>query len=167
MLAPPSSCRTPECGRLAFQGGYCEKCAKPAVDPNKPIDKHEHHREWKKLYLTTRWRKLRDLILRRDPVCMECKRRASTIADHKIDHRGDLILFWDPNNIRGICKPCHDIKTGSTHGVGERAKPKPGLVNGKVVDYAPNVSTPKSATSRFDFLAALLRKPLPENDGGK
>lgn len=170
MFKPPSSCRTPECGGLAVERGYCEKCVKP-VDPNKPIDKHEHHREWKHLYDQQRWRHpirgLRALILRRDPVCMECKRRPSEIADHIQDHRGDQILFWSPNNLRGICKQCHDIKTGTMHGIGERAAPKPGLVNGKVVDYAPNVETPKSDTSDFDFKAALNRKPLPKPDDEK
>lgn len=170
MLKPPSSCRTPECPGLAVERGYCEKCLKP-VDPTKPIDRHEHHREWKSLYDQQRWRHpvrgLRALILRRDPVCMECKRRPSEIADHIQDHRGDQILFWSPKNLRGLCKLCHDAKTGTMHGVGDRTPAKQGLIAGKVVDYAPNTPEIKPVDSGFDFLAALRKKPLPENGGNK
>lgn len=172
MFKPPSSCRTPTCPGLAVERGYCAVCLKlPEHEVVTLENKHDHHRQWKQLYDQQRWRHplrgLRALVLRRDPVCMECKRRPSEIADHIIDHRGDQILFWSAKNLRGLCKLCHDAKTGMMHGIGERAAPKPGLVNGKVVDYAPNVDTPKSDTSGFDFLGALSKKPLTEPEDDK
>jgi hypothetical protein len=59
---------------------------------------------------------LRALILRRDPVCVECHRAPSAVADHIADHEGNLELFFDEKNVRGICKACHDRKTGMEHG---------------------------------------------------
>ena len=143
MNTPPTACRTPGCKGYAVRSGLCSDCAGITVgDTATPprISKHDYHRPWKHLYNTTRWRKLRDAILRRDPICTDgvvCeKRAASTVADHKIDHRGNLQLFYDPNNLRGVCKPCHDTKTGSSHGGGNREPSLPGLdSNGRVLDY--------------------------------
>jgi 5-methylcytosine-specific restriction protein A len=28
-----------------------------------------------------------------------------------IPHRGDDLLFWDPNNWQALCRDCHDAKT--------------------------------------------------------
>jgi 5-methylcytosine-specific restriction endonuclease McrA len=44
-------------------------------------------------------------------------------------------LFYSPNNVQGVCKPCHDEKTGSMHGIGNRKESLGGLDNnGRVVD---------------------------------
>jgi 5-methylcytosine-specific restriction enzyme A len=40
----------------------------------------------------------------------------SEVTDHKIPHKGDMILFWDHRNWQGLCKRCHDIKTASEDG---------------------------------------------------
>lgn len=116
-------------------GGKCPSCATPVAQV--AVDKHDYHREWKKLYQCKRWKDLRLAILRRDPICRVCGRAASTVADHVKDHRGNPVLFYDAKNLQGICKPCHDGKTGSMHGGGGRNAPAaPALVNGCVRDYA-------------------------------
>lgn len=33
------------------------------------------------------------------------------VVDHIIPHRGDMKLFWDPNNWQGLTKADHDCKT--------------------------------------------------------
>ena len=33
---------------------------------------------------------------------------AATVVDHKIPHKGDQRLFWDPANWQSLCKPHHD-----------------------------------------------------------
>jgi 5-methylcytosine-specific restriction protein A len=68
---------------------------------------------------TTRWRKASKRFLSRpeNRLCVECKRRGravlATVVDHRRPHRGDWELFWDEDNWQGLCKPCHDRKTGS------------------------------------------------------
>ena len=32
----------------------------------------------------------------------------ATVADHKVPHRGDSRLFWNPDNLQSMTKPCHD-----------------------------------------------------------
>src|SRR5882762_6982914 len=103
---------------MALERGYCAECLK-AEGPKAIPTLSDHHREWRTLYDKARWRHpltgLRACILRRDPICKQCGRNPSTIADHKIDHRGNEVLFWNANNLRGICKECHDVKTGLEH----------------------------------------------------
>lgn len=32
----------------------------------------------------------------------------SPVCDHKVPHRGDATLFFDPDNLWTVCKQCHD-----------------------------------------------------------
>jgi 5-methylcytosine-specific restriction endonuclease McrA len=69
---------------------------------------------WQKWYDRQMWRGphgLQRVVLARDPVCMMCKREASTIADHIKAHKGVWELFCDLANLQGLCKRCHDRKT--------------------------------------------------------
>ncbi|MCH4175899.1 MAG: HNH endonuclease [Streptococcaceae bacterium] len=66
-----------------------------------------------KLYKTTRWKKLRIVVIRRDfGLCQECKRRGiitkGRIIHHKIEARDDLSKFWDIDNLEVICDSCHN-----------------------------------------------------------
>ncbi len=35
-------------------------------------------------------------------------RTIATIVDHRKAHKGDLDLFFDPDNLDSLCKPHHD-----------------------------------------------------------
>lgn len=66
-----------------------------------------------------RWRRLSKAWLSREPengVCARCRQAGRTAAadvvDHVVPHRGDQRLFWEESNWQGLCKPCHDAKTG-------------------------------------------------------
>lgn len=76
-------------------------------------------------YSTTGHRAFRAAVLERDPVCVECGKAPSYIADHYPTERIDLIQQGlnpnDPRYGRGLCKPCHDKRTGSTRGFGRAA----------------------------------------------
>lgn len=70
---------------------------------------------WRAWYNTTRWRKLRLNILKRDRFTCQwpgCGRvtgdTSQLVADHRRPHRGDAALFWDEDNLETLCKPCHD-----------------------------------------------------------
>lgn len=69
-----------------------------------------------------RWRKAREVFLKRHPLCEceECVRlgrvRQATVVDHKIPHKGDKNLFWDRNNWQAMAKQCHDRKTAKQDG---------------------------------------------------
>jgi 5-methylcytosine-specific restriction endonuclease McrA len=58
-----------------------------------------------------RWQRTRLQHLRLHPLCVMCEQqgvtRVATIVDHKVPHRGDMALFWDPNNRQSLCVPHH------------------------------------------------------------
>lgn len=64
------------------------------------------------LYHTSAWLTLRALQLDEHPMCCtpECGRLAS-VVDHVVPHRGNNALFFDQENLRSMCKRCHDRKT--------------------------------------------------------
>lgn len=67
-----------------------------------------------------KWRQLREWVLRRQPLCKECEKRGkiepATEVDHILKHGGDMKLFWDKNNLQGLCKKCHSAKTAREDG---------------------------------------------------
>ena len=72
----------------------------------------QHHT----LYNHWRWRDpkrgLRIRKLRHDPLCWYCKQAgrvtAADTVDHVVPHEGDEELFWDWDNLRSSCTPCHN-----------------------------------------------------------
>lgn len=75
-----------------------------------------------------RWRKLRESVLRRRPLCEDCLARGLTVAAEDLDHvvaraKGGTD---DEANLRPLCHACHSAKTvredgGFGRGVGGRA----------------------------------------------
>ena len=66
--------------------------------------------QWTKLYNNRRWRKKRQALLDREPLCRECRKlgkvTVATVADHVIEHRGDPDLFWH-GELQPLCSNCH------------------------------------------------------------
>jgi 5-methylcytosine-specific restriction endonuclease McrA len=61
-------------------------------------------------YMSARWRALRIVILRRDPICRGCEREASSAVDHIQPRKVRPDLAWDETNLQGICRTCHNEK---------------------------------------------------------
>ena len=61
------------------------------------------------------WRKIRLAFLAQYPLCALCQRERklapATVVDHIRPHRGNPELFYDPENLQALCKPCHSKKT--------------------------------------------------------
>jgi 5-methylcytosine-specific restriction endonuclease McrA len=104
------------------------KTIKPLVGTLKPLlgraqgeKAREQHRyrmqPWRAWYNTTRWARLRRQAFERD--LYTCQRSGeicagtgndpnSPVANHKVPHHGDPVLFWDINNIETVTKRIHD-----------------------------------------------------------
>jgi len=77
------------------------------------------------LYAGTRWQRVRDLALRRCPMCARCDRMVSAIVDHIVPSgvaiqqaidSGLYMLdryagFYFHTNLHGLCRACHYLKT--------------------------------------------------------
>lgn len=59
-----------------------------------------------------RWQAYRERFLREHPLCAMHLEQGRTVpasvVDHKVPHKGDHKLFWDPKNHQALCKTCHD-----------------------------------------------------------
>ena len=67
----------------------------------------------RRLYRTARWRRLRLRVLFEQ--AYRCALCGGVIVeqdiDHRVPHAGNLRLFWDRDNLQGLCKSCHSTKT--------------------------------------------------------
>jgi len=78
----------------------------------KPDYRSDEAREWRKLYKSARWNRLRQSVLDADPLCRYCLQveivEEAKVVDHIKPHKGDPELFWDINNLQPLCEPCHN-----------------------------------------------------------
>ncbi len=78
----------------------------------KPYGRSVEAALYRRLYKTARWHRLRDAQLAAEPLCRFCLAiedvTEATVCDHIEPHRGQLDLFYDPDNLQSLCAPCHD-----------------------------------------------------------
>jgi 5-methylcytosine-specific restriction protein A len=103
-------CAEPGCGALV-QYGRCPAHRAPPRDVAPSLADVIVH----KWYGSKRWQDLRASIIREQPFCRSCHaegRRILTVdVDHVRKHRGNPYLFWNRENLQGLCKACHTRKT--------------------------------------------------------
>ena len=65
-------------------------------------------------YNSRQWRKLRLMILERDPLCKMCEKRGKIITANVVDHTEPINKGGDKlntNNLQGLCTRCHNSKS--------------------------------------------------------
>lgn len=67
---------------------------------------------WHHLYNKKAWKQLRLDHLAKEPLCVYCQQEGrltpATVVDHIKAHKGDLGLFYSPDNLQSLCKLHHD-----------------------------------------------------------
>lgn len=85
--------------RCATCSGEADKARRPEGNP----------------YNTAAHQAFRYHVLAADPICVVCKVKRSTVADHYPHSRKELVRLGlnpdDPKHGRGLCKSCHDSET--------------------------------------------------------
>lgn len=105
--APRRPCNQPMCPELTTST-YCQ-----AHQRKRYRDQARYRRSTKEAGYTGSWRKLRRMVLNRDPICKACHRAPSDTAHHIIPKpEGPNTM----ENLVGWCKACH-----SAHHMRERA----------------------------------------------
>jgi 5-methylcytosine-specific restriction protein A len=70
------------------------------------------HADYRRLYKTAQWKRLRAAQLHRFPMCQcpHCQGGGlkATVVDHITPHKGDRMLFFDRRNLQSMNKECHD-----------------------------------------------------------
>lgn len=77
------------------------------------MSRYASRKQWKRLYDTAHWKRIRQQRLTAEPLCRLCKDRfkrvtVATVCDHIIPHKGNEQLFYSYANTQSLCKPCHD-----------------------------------------------------------
>ncbi len=65
-------------------------------------------------YNSRQWRKVRLMVLERDPICKVCEQRGKVVSACVVDHidpisNGGAKLYI--NNLQGLCTSCHNSKS--------------------------------------------------------
>lgn len=104
---PKRPCNHPGCSQLTRKR-YCETHLKAVVVPTawRTTEGSSTSRGY-----GAAWRKLRKMILARDPFCVLCERAPSQHVDHIIPKA--LGGTDEMKNLRGVCPPCHSRKTAT------------------------------------------------------
>lgn len=109
--ASPRPCCHPGCRKYASKRGYCDDHQKDrqAYDDRRGNSAARGY--------GPEWRRERAIFLRANSLCVRCMKKnlivPSTVVDHIVPHKGDMVLFWDKTNWQALCKPCHDSKTAT------------------------------------------------------
>lgn len=93
----------------AHQRDNTHRADRQAFDQQRQNDPH------RKLRAGSQWRRTREFVLARDPICCDCHREASVEVDHIIMARLWCATltndYYDTNNLQGLCHSCHSRKT--------------------------------------------------------
>lgn len=98
-------------------GSLAPRIGRSEGDEKARLRERDQNVNWRGLYKTERWRKLRQQILLRDNyTCRQTKVLCigrypapnSPVVDHIEQHHGDERLFWDESNLQTVSKAFHD-----------------------------------------------------------
>ncbi len=65
---------------------------------------------------SSRWQRLRDVVLSQEPLCRHCKERGIVTPATDVDHVSGDPSDNSRDNLAGLCHSCHSIKTAHDHG---------------------------------------------------
>lgn len=106
MTRPAHPCAEPGCASLVRGNAYCGACRVTREERNPKAA------ELRAFYDSTRWKTIRAIVRRNQPICMECKRRPSQTVDHLNGIEDNRL-----ESLRALCWGCHNRKSGREHSV--------------------------------------------------
>jgi 5-methylcytosine-specific restriction protein A len=121
-FAAKKPCATHGCSGLVASGSYCEACGGGRK-------KDRDRRTSTQRGYGARWQRASKAYLLAHPIAVDWfgehdgRPQLAEVVDHRIPHRGDMVLFWDSDNWQGLTKADHDRKTAEEDGgFGRRCK---------------------------------------------
>lgn len=74
---------------------------------NLPYVAYQRPKEDSRFYLSKPWRQLRQMVLREQPLCMDCKIKQATEVHHIKERKAFPDLALVRENLVGLCHSCH------------------------------------------------------------
>ena len=92
-----------------YEGNKCPECK---ALQSKQYDKTIRNKEASKFYHSSRWKKVREKVMKRDGgICQKCgEHRGTMIVDH-IKELRDGGNALNADNLEVLCQSCHNTKT--------------------------------------------------------
>lgn len=105
---------------------FCDECKPQVTDNTDGIREHTltDRERYAFLYSSAQWTRLRQLVIRSQPMCARCRARLSVIVDHIVPagiaivqaresgkYTGKYAGFYMRSNLQGLCRECHYRKT--------------------------------------------------------
>lgn len=109
-VAPTRYCSAdPTCPNTTTDGGPCAEHAQQK-------ERARVNWAWRRLYRTPRWKWTRRAVLDDQPLCADCVEQNVELPEPSVDvhHRvrpTDEEMFFDRENLMGLCKPHHSVRT--------------------------------------------------------
>lgn len=114
-IRPCRMCSEPGCKKVSVLGSHRCESHKAAADARRVDSRKGVHREYNQrrdesdsFYKTERWKKLSAYYRKHHPVCEYCSNAASDITDHIKPYKTHPELGLDWDNLRALCRPCHN-----------------------------------------------------------
>lgn len=108
-------CAEPGCKRPSTGSAHRCSAHKAQVDARRADQRKTVHRDYNQrrdesdsFYKTERWKKLSAYYRKRHPVCESCDNAASDITDHIKPYKTHPQLGLDWDNLRALCRSCHN-----------------------------------------------------------
>lgn len=112
----PLPCRHPGCAALVQQPGYCAQHERDVRQWDSP-QRARQRREQRGLSTNTaRWQRLRELVLREEPLCRICQQQGRTRLARVVDHIDANTSNNGRDNLQPLCPSCHARKTARYDG---------------------------------------------------
>lgn len=105
-IRPPRPCAYPGCPTLVVSG----RCDEHRRRREREIRADQPWRDY-----GARWRRLRAMVLRREPACRRCGALATEV-DHVVPLR--CVRIHAAVNLQPLCKRCHSSKTAQENSLG-------------------------------------------------
>ena len=106
-------CRYPSCPELV-EAGYCKAHEKYQKETARRKDRERGTRT-ERGYDNT-WLRLRDYILRREPLCRECRKQGMIVIAEHVHHIDGDVRNRSMENLAPLCQSCHSRITNREQG---------------------------------------------------
>lgn len=106
-------CAFPGCPELVSEGRYCEKHQK--------LYRQQQDRERGSAAARgydARWRRIREMVLREEPLCRECMRHGRVTPATDVHHIDGDVCNLRRENLEPLCHQCHSRHTAKNQAFG-------------------------------------------------
>lgn len=110
---PPKPCKKPGCRALTQEkNGYCEAHQAIAADKELQLSYNRFRGSASSRGYDARWRKIREQILRDEPLCRHCKDNGRISPATHLHHIDEDSKNNKKSNLCPLCFECHEREHG-------------------------------------------------------